>query len=311
MHLARPSSVGFPLALAVLLGGGVAAIAVQSEAVGPWGALLGVVAAVLVLWFGLRGAVRRWRAVRRPLPEPSREWLRGHVPLYARLDDSAARRRFERDVQIALAESRFEGVGGIEVTDDLRLGVAAGVALLLHGRPDWDLRLDRTFLFYPGHFGDDYTALDPAYDGMVHPQGPVILSAPAVRRSWERPEEGSNVVLHELAHLFDYDDLYADGVPSLLDPGSVEPWTALVRRETALIERGQSMLRRYAATNAAEFFAVATEVFFERPTALAERHPELFETMTALYGLDPRPPEGAVSTEPEGPTESLMARRWR
>jgi hypothetical protein len=91
----------------------------------------------------------------------------------------------------------------------------------------------------------------------------------------------------------------------------VEPWTALVRRETALIERGQSMLRRYAATNAAEFFAVATEVFFERPAALAERHPELFETMTALYGLDPRPPEGAVSTEPEGPTESLMARRWR
>ena len=309
MRVARPSSLAFPLLLAVLLGGGVAVIAAQA-ALGTWAPLLGLVPFVLVLWFGLRGTFRRWQAVRHALPAASREWLSAHVPLYARLDDETARRRFEGDVQIALAEARFEGVGGVEVTDDLRLGVAAGVALLLHGRPDWDLRLDRTFLFYPGHFGDDYSALEPAYDGMVHPQGPVILSAPAVRRSWARPEEGSNVVLHELAHLFDYDDLYADGVPSLLDAGSVEAWTALVRRETKLIDRGQSLLRRYAATNPAEFFAVATEVFFERPAALAERHSELFETMTALYGLDPRPPEGTVP-EPPPPTESLMARRWR
>ena len=97
MRVAHSSSVGFPLALALLLGGGVAALAVQSGAFGPWAALLGVVPAVLVLWFGLRSAVRRWRVVRRPLPAASREWLTGHVPLYGRLDDDA-RRRFERDV---------------------------------------------------------------------------------------------------------------------------------------------------------------------------------------------------------------------
>ncbi len=310
MRVARPSAVGFNVVLALLLGGGVVVIGVQADALGAWAPLLGMIPFVLVLFFGLRGTVRRWRAVRRPFPAASRDWLEGHIPLYARLG-RAGRARFERDVQIVLAEARFEGVDGLEVTDDLRLGVAGGVALLLHGRPEWELGLDRTFLFYPGHFGDDYTALDPAYDGMVHPQGPVILSAPAVRESWARPEDGSNVVLHELAHLFDYDDLYADGIPSLLDSGSVEAWVALVRRETALIERGQSLLRRYAATNPAEFFAVATEVFFERPAALAERHPELFETMTALYGLDPRPPEGSTTPPKDGPVESLMARRWR
>lgn len=283
-------------------------IGVQAAALPPWTVWLGLIPFAGVLWFGLRGARRRWRTVRAPFPAAWRDWLGRHVPLYARLD-AAGRARFERDVQIALAEARFEGVGGVEVTDELRLGVAAGVALLLHGRPEWELRLDRTFLFYPGHFGDDYTELEPAYDGMVHPQGPVILSAPAVAESWARAE-GSNVVLHELAHLFDYDDLYADGVPSLLDSGSVEAWTALVRRETALIRRGRSMLRRYAATNPAEFFAVATEVFFERPDALAQRHPELFETLVALYNLDPRPPE-ETAAEPDGPGESLMARRWR
>ena len=273
MRIARPSTVGFHALLALVLGGGVAAIVLLADTVPGWTAWLGVALAALVLRAGLRGPWRRWRAVRQPFPSAWREWLAARVPLYARLGE-AERARFERDVQLVLAEARFEGVDGIGVTDELRLGVAAGAALLLHGRPEWELPLDRTFLFYPGHFGDDYTALEPAYDGMVHPQGPVILSAPAVRRSWARAD-GSNVVLHELAHLFDFEDLYADGVPSLLAPGSVKGWTALVRRETALIRRGQSMLRAYAATNAAEFFAVATEVFFERSTALARRHPDL------------------------------------
>ena len=312
MRIARPSNFGFVVALAVLLGGGVAVIGLQ--ALGGWAAALGILPLLIVPYVGLRRPLQRWRAVHVPFPSAFRDWLRRHVPLYRHLDEPA-RSRFERDVQIVLAEARFEGVGGVEVTDELRISVAAGVALLLHGRPGWELQLDRTFLFYPGHFGDDYTDLNPEFDGMVHPQGPVILSAPAIAESWSRAD-GSNVVLHELAHLFDYDDLYADGVPSLLDPGSVEPWTALVRRETALIQRGRSMLRRYAATNPAEFFAVSTEVFFERPGDLARRHPELFETLVALYNLDPRVEDGADAREtPEAPAdakarESLMARRW-
>lgn len=308
MRIAYPTNVGFHLVLALLLGGTVAAVAVLADGVPDAAAWLGAVVGLGWLGRGLRRPLRRWRIARQALSAMSRDWLEAHVPLYARAD-AQARIRFERDVRFVLDEAQFEGVSDVEVTDDLRLAVAAGVALLLHGRPDWEIPLDRTFLFYPGEFGDDYSGLEPAYDGMVHSQGPVILTAPAVRRSWARPEDGSNVVLHELAHLFDYEDQYADGIPSLLDPASVEPWTDLVRRETAQIRRGRSLLRRYATTNMAEFFAVATEVFFERGVLMAERHPELFETLCALYNLDPRPPEGARDL-PER-TESLMARRWR
>lgn len=308
MRIARPANVMFYVALAALLSGAVAVVAWRSEAVPPGAAWAGLAVFAAVLAYGLRKPWRRWRVAQQELPASSREWLEDHVLLY-RHAPAEARARFERDVRFVLAEAKFEGVGGVEVTEDLRLAVAAGVAMLLHGRPDWELPLDRTFLFYPGEFGDDYSELEPAYDGMVHGQGPVILTAPAVRAGFGRPENGSNVVLHELAHLFDYEDEFADGVPSLLDPGSVEPWTELVRRETAEIRRGRSMLRRYAAENSAEFFAVATEVFFERGVHLAERHPELFETMRALYNLDPRPPEDARAEAEARP--SLMARRWR
>lgn len=306
MRVARPATVGFYLVLAVLIGGGAAVVGAQSGAFSPW---LGLAVLTLVLLWGLRKALRRARAVRRPLPAPARAWLEAHVPLYRRLGP-AGRLRFERDVQIVLAEARFEAVEGVELADDLRLGVAAGAAMLLHGRPDWEIGLSRTFLFYPDTFDDEYLVEEESdYDGMVHAQGPVLLSARAVRESWEHAEDGSNVVLHELAHLFDYDAEDADGVPSLLDPASREAWLALARREMALAKRGRSMLGRYAATHPAEFFAVAVERFFERPEALSRRHPELFETLVNLFQLDPRgEDDGAPQPEPEA---SLMARRWR
>lgn len=309
MRVARPASVAFVLVLAVLLASGAAAVGARADAFSPW---WGLVPLALVPVLGLRRAWRRWRAVRTPLPEAWRAWLRAHVPLYAHAD-AAGRQRFERDVRIALAEARFEAVEGVALEDDLRLAVAAGVATLLHGRPDWELDLSRTFLFYPDTFDDEYLVEDGSdYDGMVHPQGPILLSARAVREGWAHPEDGSNVVLHELAHLFDFADAAggaADGVPALLDPASAEAWRRLARREMARARRGRSVLGRYAAEHPAEFFAVATERFFERPERLAARHPELFDALVALYGLDPRPPGTSDDDAPGRP--SLMARRWR
>jgi Mlc titration factor MtfA (ptsG expression regulator) len=213
--------------------------------------------------------------------------LEAHVPFYRGLD-AVGRRRFERDVQFFLDEQRFEGVG-VEVTETLRLAVAAGAALLLHGRPNWELPARRTFLFYAGRFNEDYDedALGD-YEGMAHAQGPVILSAKAVEMGWAVPHDGDNVVLHELAHLFDFENLDADGIPTLLNPASAEAWRRLMRAEMVKVRQGRSVLRRYAATSAAEFFAVAVENFFERPELLAHRHPELFEALCAFFNLDPR-----------------------
>ena len=310
MRLARRSDLAFALALAVL-GGVVSAVLLGQLGTSPWGGAL-VAAGLLLL--AARRPLRRWRAVGRPFAADGRAWLQDHVPLYRRLDDDG-RRRFERDVQIVLAESRFEAVEGVTLTDDLRLAVAAGAALLLHGRPDWELPRGRTYLFYPGHFDQEYEldgglapADDGVYDGMVHPQGPVVLSVPAVEAGWARAD-GYNVVLHELAHLFDFDGEGAHGLPSLMDPASTGAWRGLVREEMRRAELGRSILRRYASSAPAELFAVAVEQFFERPVRLHRHHPALFDALVALFRLDPRPPDGEDDGAPD-PQQSLMARRW-
>jgi MtfA peptidase len=307
VRVARPSSVAFLAAIAILLAIGLAVVGAQVDGLSAW---IGLAPLLLVPALGLRRALRRWRAVQRPFPEAWRQWLDARSPVY-RHADPTGRRRFEQDVQMVLAEARFDAVEGVDLDDDLRLSVAAGAATLLHGRPDWELDLSRTFLFYPDTFDDEYLVEGESdYDGMVHPQGPVLLSAHAARAGWAHPEDGSNVVLHELAHLFDFADAPdADGVPTLLDPASAKAWIQLAHREMALARRGRSMLGRYAASHPAEFFAVATERFFERPERLAERHPELFDALVALYNLDPRAEETASVVATTGP--SLMARRWR
>jgi MtfA peptidase len=302
MRIVKPSTVSFQGALAAIIGGGVGLVAAGAV---PGGAWIGALVAFAVLLLGLRKPLRRWRAARRRFAPEYRDWLRQHVPMYAVLD-APARRRFERDIRFYLAEQKFEAVEGVELTDDLRLAVAAGAALLLHGRPDWELPTNRTVLFYPERFGDDYYADDYAeFDGMVHPQGPIIFSAPAVEESWAHPGRGSNVVLHELAHLFDFANSDADGMPSLLDPASEQAWNRLVRREMRLAGMGRSLLRRYAGTHPAEFFAVAVENFFDRPEALRNRHPQVFEAMQAVFNLNPITGERPGGMAIGGPDQGL------
>lgn len=302
MRIVRPSTLGFQGLLAVILGGAAAVIGAHA---GPQGAWVGLVPPVIIAIVGLRKPLRRWWAVRQGVPADWQAWLRGHVPFYAHLAPDA-RRRFERDMQIFLAEHTFEAVDGAAITEVVRLGVAAGAALLLHGRPSWELPAGRTILIYPDRFDDDYYLTDDAsFDGMVHEQGPIILSEKAIEESWADPGDGSNVVLHELAHLFDYENMSADGIPSLMDPSSEEPWRRLVRREMQHAKLGKSLLRRYAATNSAEFFAVAVENFFERPDLLQRRHAELFDVLVAMFNLDPRvDPVAAPAEEPQQASET-------
>lgn len=287
MQIVRTSSLLFYASLALILGGTFATVGVQ---VMPHGIWLGAVPVVIVLVAAGRRPLRRWRLARKLLTEEERSWIDEHVPYACHLN-SDRRARFERDVVFFRDEQRFEAVGDAQVTPATELAIAVGAALLLNGRPDWELGTRRTILIYPGSFDDDYQGGDYAsFDGMVHAQGPIILSQEAIDESWSDPEDGSNVVLHELAHLFDFDDSFAEGVPSLMDPGSVEAWQRLVRVEMRKARIGKSLLRRYAAKNPAEFFAVAVENFFERPVLLQRRHQAVFDALKAFFNLDPRIP---------------------
>jgi len=267
--------------------------AVVVESVMPGRAWFGLIPSIVIIALLIRRPFRRLIASQSPFPDASRDWLRSHVPFYAGLS-SASRARFERDVQLFMSDQTFEAVDGAELTELLKLSVSAGAALMLHGRPDWAFSNLRTFLFYPDRFDEDYyNTRDAAFDGMAHSHGPIIFSVRAVKDGWAHSADGNNVVLHELAHLFDFDQAAVEGAPSLMDPGSVDAWMELVRREMRLVRRDQSMLRPYAATNPAEFFAVSVENFFERPRAMAIRHSELFQALVAFFNLDPTPREEA------------------
>jgi len=301
MRIVRQSSLIATGLIAAFIGLGGAVIGWKAT---PWGAWVGVLSALLVVAVGLRQPLRRWRVARRSLPAGTRRWLR-RLPIYPRLSDDG-RERFDRDVKFVLDEYTFEGVEGVEVTDEHRLSVAAAVALLLHGRPTWELPGRSTVLFYPDRFDDDYYGGDYAdYDGMAHEQGPIILSAPAVEDAWRDATDGDNVVLHELAHLFDFDNEGPDGVPSLIDPASAASWQDLVRREMRRVRLGRSVLRPYAAEAPSEFFAVAVESFFEEPERLRRRHAELFDALCAFFNLDPRDGSGPPDRDaPENAPEN-------
>ena len=264
---------------------------------------VGVVVWLAVVARAARVPLRRLRLARSRLGETDRQWLEAHVAVYRSLAPDA-RRAFERDVVWLDDLLTFEAAGGATVTPGLRLAVCAGAALLLHGRPDWEIPSERTVLLVPDTFDDAYGDEEAGlYDGMVHSQGPVVLSVRAVEQGWARTD-GHNVVLHELAHVFDFEGWEADGAPSFLDPASAAAWRELVRREMGRAQRGDGVLRSYAGTAPAELFAVATEQFFERPARLRRHHPELFEALVAFYAqTPPDEPEVEAGT-------SWMARRW-
>lgn len=297
MRIVRATTLWTTGLLAVVVGGSVALVAAQFGLV--W-STVGLLPAGLILGYGSRKPLRRLRTAQAPMPDDWRKWLGRHIPLYHQLDD-AVREDFERDVRFAMAEYTFEGVRGVEVTDELRLSVAAGIAVLLHGRPGWELPGSRSVLFYPGRFNDAYyDSPDAAFDGMAHQQGPLLLSAASVRGAWADAADADNVVLHELAHLFDFDNAGADGVPSLVASGSEASWQTLVRTEMRRVRTGQSILRPYAAEAPSEFFAVAVETFFEQPARMARHHEDLFAALVAFFQFDPR--TGSRTDRPGAPS---------
>lgn len=283
MQILSRSTAGFVVSIAVILGSSVGVIVRQT---GGNGGLVGIILTVLILVIGFRKGIRRWWIQRKPIPADWEPWLLHHIPVYRHL--SVARQRlFVRDMQFFLAEQTFESVGDVQVEPLDYIRVAAGAALMLQGRPQWDWPATRTILFYPAPFDDGYyDSVDAEFDGMVHAQGPVIFYIKALRAGWAHPEDGSNVILHELAHVLDFQHGMATGTPRLLAQGSQAAWEQLMQDEMRRIRARASMLRPYAATNAAEFFAVSVENFFERPHRLKQHHQRLYEALVAFFNLD-------------------------
>lgn len=250
-------------------------------------------------WLGNR---RRKKVLSSSFPQSWRDIMRSMVRHYSYLDQ-VEKKRLEQLVQIFIAEKKFEGCGGLEVTDEIRVVVAAQASLLVLGLPDFQyIQLDSILIYpttvslpppKPSSFSDT-TVIIPdqqAILGMASLRGPVVLVWDAVVRGARHPEQGYNVVYHEFAHMLDMRDGTADGTPVLLNKKLYHAWVEVCSKEFFKLkkkaEKGQkSLLDSYGAVNEAEFFAVATELFFDRPLRMQREYPELYAVLSAYYRQD-------------------------
>jgi len=244
---------------------------------------------------------KRERLRAAPFPDDWRRTIERNVPIVLRLSPADQEELFGH-VQVFLAEKHFEGVGGLELTDEIRVTIAAQACLLLLHRDTDYYPLLKSIIVYPstyvvpeehslgggiweegedamlGHTSRGLSALVLAWDSTLH--GARDMG------------DGENVVLHEFAHQLDFEQGDVNGTPTLGSNGQYASWARVLGAEYDALRRASdegrpSVLDDYGAENPAEFFAVATEAFFERPVELRAKHAALYEELRTFYQQDP------------------------
>jgi MtfA peptidase len=251
--------------------------------------------------FGFLNRRRRRNLREQPIPPAWRSTLTSNLPVFRRLPPQDQTELLGH-VQVFLSEKQFEGCGGLELTDEIRLMIAAQACLLLlHRETDYYPQLS-TILVYPS----TYIAPGERHlEGLIWEEGGqsllghtarrlgvIVLAWDAAKRGAMNPSDGQNVVLHEFAHQLDFEDYSTDGAPALATRAEYLAWARVMSSEFEALRAAEeagtaTVLDTYGATNPAEFFAVATEAFFERPRALRARHPELYAELGRFFRQDP------------------------
>lgn len=226
--------------------------------------------------------------------------LEANVPLY-RLLPAGLQSRLQERIAHFVRHKHFEACGGLTLTDEMVLTIAGQACVLALNLPGPPFPHLRTILLYPSAYRAREQTVDAL--GIVHERevvrlgesssnGTVVLAWDAVRSGAANTRDGHNVTMHEFAHQLDQADGRGDGTPHLPDPGRYARWTHVLKEGHDRLERlaaagKRTVLDPYGATNAAEFFAVATEAFFEKPRQLARKRPDLYAELEAYYQLDP------------------------
>jgi MtfA peptidase len=251
-------------------------------------------------WFAKQ---RRQKLAETPFPSGWEKVIQRNMAYYRILTDDE-RLRLRGLIQIFIAEKSWEGCGGLDMTDEIRVTVSAQACLLILNIPRNYYENVETIIVYPsevtppeqrlGFFETALEPLDPVspISGQAFQQGPVLLTWDSVLAGGRRSRTGFNVVYHEFAHKLDMQDGTADGTPRLRDRAEYRDWVKTCSREYLRllkdVEKGKrTFLDEYGATDEAEFFAVATEHFFGLPLQLIKSAPELYRVMKDFYGQDP------------------------
>jgi hypothetical protein len=265
--------------------------------------IVSCLALLLVLWLlGQPYLIerKRQRIRARPFPAAWRDILKRRVP-YVRAMPADLQLQLKQHIQVFLAEKAFIGCDGLEVTDEMRVTIAAQACLLILNRPrDYYPNL-RQILVYPGSFvvrREHTDGIGVAHharqvlSGESWSEGQVVLSWHDTLEGAAIPDDGQNVVIHEFAHQLDQETGFANGAPVLARREHYKRWSRVLGAEFRLLQRRtalgvDTLFSNYGATDPAEFFAVISEVFFEQPQRMATEHPALYHELTRLYRLDP------------------------
>ena len=243
---------------------------------------------------------KRWTFERAPFPEAWAEILSSNIPIYSRLP-IALQGQLKRHVKFFIRDKTFYGCDGLTLTDEIRVTIAGQACLLLLNRATNHYYKLHHILVYPSSFVASRS--EQSESGVVSQkrtgllgeswsQGKVILSWDDVIKGAKNFSDGHNVVLHEFAHQLDQESGSTNGAPLLGAQSSYQSWTRVLSGEFEQLQKQassgySSLIDQYGATNPAEFFAVVTETFFERPVQMRRCHPELFEEMKSFYAVDP------------------------
>jgi Mlc titration factor MtfA (ptsG expression regulator) len=259
-----------------------------------------LVVSVPAVWFAVvvHRKSRRRILMSAPFPEAWSDILVRNLPPYASLPE-ALRLQLQGYINVFLAEKHFEGCGGQDITDEVKVTIAAQACLLLIGRDSTCYPKLCSVLVYPhtyvagGKSGFGGQGEPPsARLGESWQHGVVVLSWNSVKGGATNFDDGHNVTLHEFAHQLDQEDGAADGTPILEGLTSYRSWAHSLSDEyRSFLKRTHShrktVMDRYGATNPAEFFAVASETFFEKPEQLMRKRPKLYEELKQYYKVDP------------------------
>jgi len=250
---------------------------------------------------------RRAKVRLRATPQSWVKLIKENCPFYEQLSEQD-REKLHAHLNVFLDEKSFEGCGGLLMTQEVRLTIAAQACLLiLHRESDYYSRL-KSIIVYPTtfnaqvkkHDGHLVTEEDSARLGESWETGSIVLAWDSVKRGGQNHLDGLNVVYHEFAHQLDQVNGAADGLPQLAQELSffdksnrerLESWAKIMKREYEELcddsESGRkTLLDDYGTTNPAEFFAVTTEAFFERGPMMKKKHPELYEQFSTYFQQD-------------------------
>lgn len=257
--------------------------------------LVGLAVALLLPGYRLK------KALAAPFPDEWVEILERNIAVYRNLP-TPLRLQLRTLIKQFLHQKHFTGAGGLEMTDEIRVTIAAEACMLLVNRKTHVYPSLRYIIVYPSAFvversqGGADGVVSEARRGLLGESwsnGKVILAWDNVLHGSTNFVDGQNVVLHEFAHQLDSESGSTNGAPVLAGANCLRTWAATLSGEFEELQKDawqgkRSLIDHYGATNPAEFFAVATETFFEKPAQMAKHHAELFEVLKCYYRIDPR-----------------------